>query len=182
MTDREVSDRRREQELWSRKLASRVEVPVRELIRDVEAIARDTFPRTIRVESWTADDLWTVTGNPTELHQVLLNLCTNARDAMPQGGRISITARNVGERDPTMRMEAQPRRYVMIQVTDEGPGIPQTIMGRIFEPFFTTKAIGKGTGLGLATSLSIVEGHGGFIRVSNPEQGGAQFQVYLPAV
>ena len=159
----------------------KVDIQMRLLIREVEGIAKEAFPKNIKVHTATTPDLWTVAGDPSQLLQVLLNLCINARDAMPEGGPISITARNVTAQDPAMPMDA-PGQYVMIQVNDLGTGIPQAIIGQIFDPFFTTKDVGKGTGLGLSTSLTIVKGHGGFIRVSSTPGEGAQFQVYLPAL
>jgi two-component system cell cycle sensor histidine kinase/response regulator CckA len=162
----------------------RVDIQLRHLVREVEGIARETFPKNIQVRVSTTRDLWSVAGDPTQLHQVLLNLCINARDAMPAGGEISITARNVtfDERDAGMHIDAKPGRYVVIQVNDVGTGIPQSIIDKIFDPFFTTKEIGKGTGLGLSTSRSIVKGHGGFVRVASAPGSGAQFQVFLPAL
>jgi signal transduction histidine kinase len=160
----------------------KVDIQMRHLIREVEGIAREAFPKNIKVHTATTHDLWTVAGDPSQLLQVLLNLCINARDAMPEGGAISITARNVTAQNPAMPMDAAPGQYVMIQVNDLGTGIPLAIIGQIFDPFFTTKEAGKGTGLGLSTSLTIVKGHGGFIRVSSTPGAGAQFQVYLPAM
>ena len=160
----------------------KIDIQMRHLIREVEGIAKEAFPKNIKVHTATTPDLWTVAGDPSQLLQVLLNLCINARDAMPEGGPISITARNVTARNPAMPMDAAPGQYVMVQVNDVGTGIPQAIMGQIFDPFFTTKEAGKGTGLGLSTSLTIVKGHGGFIRVSSTPGAGAQFQVYLPAL
>jgi signal transduction histidine kinase len=159
-----------------------VHIQMRYLIREVEGIAKAAFPKNVKVHTATTPDLWTVAGDPSQLLQVLLNLCINARDAMPEGGPISITARNVTAQDPTLPMDAAPGQYVMVQVNDVGTGIPQSIIGQIFDPFFTTKEAGKGTGLGLSTSLTIVKAHGGFIRVSSTPGAGAQFQVYLPAV
>lgn len=160
----------------------RVTVPIDQLIRDIERIANDTFFKTIRVEVTLAPDLAPILGDPTQLHQVLLNLCVNARDAMPGGGTLTISARPV-EVDALfagMQEDAHPGPYVMIGVSDTGTGIPQDVVDRIFEPFFTTKALGQGTGLGLSTSLAIVRSHGGFIRVQSGEGRGTSFQVYLP--
>jgi two-component system cell cycle sensor histidine kinase/response regulator CckA len=160
----------------------KVDIQMRHLIREVEGIAKAAFPKNIKVHTATTPDLWKVAGDPSQLLQVLINLCINARDAMPEGGPISITARNVTAHDPAMSVDDAPGQYVMIQVNDVGTGIPQAIIGQIFDPFFTTKEAGKGTGLGLSTSLTIVKGHGGFIRVSTTPGEGAQFQVYLPAL
>jgi two-component system cell cycle sensor histidine kinase/response regulator CckA len=117
------------------------------------------------------------------LHQVLLNLCVNARDAMPGGGRLSIFAANVtlDAAFAGANIDAKPGPHVMLQVTDSGTGIPADVIERIFEPFYTTKDVSKGTGLGLSTSLAIVKSHGGFIQVDGSPGIGATFRVYLPA-
>jgi CheY-like chemotaxis protein len=161
-----------------------VDIEVRHLVREIEAIARETFPKNIQIRATATPDLWAVAGDPTQLHQVLLNLCINARDAMPGGGQILITARNVtfDAKDATVEIDAPGGRYVLLEVSDAGTGIPQSIIDKIFDPFFTTKEVGKGTGLGLSTSLTIVKGHGGFVRVSNESGTGAQFRIYLPAL
>jgi two-component system cell cycle sensor histidine kinase/response regulator CckA len=161
----------------------RIDVQVRHLIRDMGKIARETFPKNIRIRTTMSADLWIVQGDPTQLHQVLLNLCINARDAMPDGGRIAITAENVelDQRFAAANPEAKAGPYVAIEVEDTGTGIPQEIIDKIFDPFFTTKEIGKGTGLGLSTSLSIVQSHGGFLRVSSEPGKGTRFRLCLPA-
>ena len=153
------------------------------IAREVEQIVCDTFPKTIELRaSRPSTRLWTVIGDPTQLHQVLLNLCVNARDAMPDGGTISIQHR---EREASTRPSqpgttgCKPGPYLAISVTDTGSGIPSAIRERIFEPFFTTKDIGKGTGLGLSTSLGIVQSHGGFINVTS-ELGRRQHLQDLP--
>jgi PAS domain S-box-containing protein len=159
-----------------------VEVPA--LIRDLATIVRDTFPKNIAVEDHLSPDLWWLQADPTQLHQVLLNLCVNARDAMPAGGRLTLTAKNIviDEAYAAVNIDARSGPYVTLAVEDTGTGISKAIIDKIFDPFFTTKDIGQGTGLGLATSLAIVTGHKGFMRVhSNPETG-TRFDVYLPAV
>jgi two-component system, cell cycle sensor histidine kinase and response regulator CckA len=127
--------------------------------------------------------LWTVSGNTTQLHQVLMNLCVNARDAMPDGGTIIISAENffIDENYAKMNIEASVGNYVLITVSDRGIGIPPGIIDRIFEPFFTTKELGKGTGLGLSTVLGIIKSHGGFVNVYSEPGKGSKFQVYIPA-
>jgi CheY-like chemotaxis protein len=119
---------------------------------------------------------------PTQLHQVLLNLCVNARDAMPKGGTLTLTVKNapVNAAD-ALRQLVEPGRYVCISVKDSGQGIPPDALGKIFQPFFTTKGQDKGTGLGLSTCRSIVKNHGGFISVNSKPGEGAEFKVYLPA-
>lgn len=159
--------------------------PVRpaDLIEELVRIAQQTFPKNVLVEVKMAYDLAEVRGDPTQLHQVLLNLCLNARDAMPQGGRLILSAENVqlDENYVAMNPEAKPGPYVLIGVTDTGTGIPRELAEKIFEPFFTTKEAGKGTGLGLATVMGIVKAHGGFVSLRSDEGKGAAFSVYLPA-
>jgi CheY-like chemotaxis protein len=117
------------------------------------------------------------------LHQVLLNLCVNARDAMPTGGRIRISAKNVSLDDHyvAMNIDAHVGPYVRIDVEDNGTGIDAAILDKIFDPFFTTKPVGQGTGLGLATTQTIVKSHGGFIRAYSEPNNGTRFRIYLPA-
>ncbi len=161
----------------------RVEIQMYQLITEVEKIMRDTFLKNIRFEVSAGRDLWTVRGDPTQLHQVLINLCVNARDAVAENGEISITSGNVeiDESFAGMNLESKSGPHIYIEVRDNGAGIPAEIMDRIFDPFFTTKSIGKGTGLGLSTSLAIIKSHGGFIRTTSEQGSGSSFRVYLPA-
>lgn len=156
---------------------------MRHLVKEMTAIMRETFPREIGITQQLSDDLWPVTGDATELHQVLMNLCVNARDAMPEGGRLSITARNAvfGVEHLRAHLGVLPGRFVVLAVNDTGQGIPEEIKPRLFEPFFTTKDIGKGTGLGLSTVMGIVKSHGGFITVESQVGRGTSFLVHLPA-
>jgi PAS domain S-box-containing protein len=158
-------------------------VQPRHLIGEVVRITRETFPRTIVIEEDCSSDLWPIVADATQLHQVLLNLCINARDAMPAGGRMTLRATNVVLDDhyAAMRKEATPGSYVLIEVSDTGTGIPDTVQGRIFESFFTTKGEGRGTGLGLTTSQGIVRDHGGFITFTSVPGHGTTFTVHLPA-
>ena len=153
------------------------------IAREVAQIIRDTFPKAIRFELMAKRDLWTVTGDPTQIHQVLLNLCVNARDAMESGGRLSLQLENivVDETYAGMNSGAKAGPHVMIAISDTGSGIAPEIREHIFEPFFTTKEVGKGTGLGLSTSLGIVQGHGGFINLTSEPGKGSSFRIYLPA-
>lgn len=153
------------------------------LISEIEQIAKQTFSKYIEIHTDIAPDLWMVCGNATQLHQVLINLCINARDAMPDGGCLQISAANlvVGDRHAQMYLEAPVGNYVSITISDTGVGIPPEIIERIFEPFFTTKEVGQGTGLGLSTAIGIIRSHGGFIDVSSKVGQGSQFQVFLPA-
>jgi PAS domain S-box-containing protein len=153
------------------------------LISEIEQIAKQTFSRAIEVRTdLTSQNLWTIAGDATQLHQVLMNLCVNARDAMPEGGILEISAINqwIDAHYARMNFEAKVGPYVVITVSDTGTGIPQKIVDKIFEPFFTTKELGKGTGLGLSTVIGIVKSHGGFVNVSSEIGKGTQFKVYLP--
>ncbi len=157
---------------------------VTHLISEIEEIAKETFPRDIEFKKDVPDDLWTISGDATQLHQVIMNLCVNARDSMPYGGILSITASNfyVDKNYVRMYTDAKIGSYVVIIVSDTGTGIPPEIKDRIFEPFFTTKEVGKGTGLGLSTALAIVKSHGGFIDVNSEVGKGTTFKVYFPAI
>ena len=156
----------------------------RHLIREIVKILRETLPKSIEVSYETPEEMWPINGDATQIHQVLMNLCVNARDAMPDGGKLSIKIDNayLDENYARMHLEAKPGRYVVITVADTGTGIPGHIVDKIFEPFFTTKEPGKGTGLGLSTVSGIVRGHGGFINVYSEIDKGTQFRVFLPAV
>lgn len=161
----------------------RVPLQPKHIIDDIAKIARETFPRSIEIQTSIAKNLWTLSADPTQLHQVLLNIGVNARDAMPDGGMLKISAENVKIDDNYARMhlDAKTGPYVMIEVADTGEGIPAKILDKIFEPFFTTKEVGKGTGLGLSTALAIVKSHGGFINVYTEPGKGAAFKIYFPA-
>ena len=161
----------------------RMEVEIRHLLREIAKVANDTFLKHIAVRTAIPDGLWTVLGDPTQLHQVLLNLCVNARDAMPDGGTLTLSAKNatVDSHYAGLRLEAKAGPYVVIRVEDTGTGMSPEIVERIFDPFFTTKEVGKGTGLGLSTTLAIVRSHGGFIQVDSECGKGTAFEVHLPA-
>jgi two-component system, cell cycle sensor histidine kinase and response regulator CckA len=153
------------------------------LIREIQQVIKETFPKSIELSCQIPQNLWAVSGDVTQLHQVLMNLCVNARDAMPDGGTLTISVENllVDENYARMHIDARVGSFVVISVVDTGTGIPLEILDRIFEPFFTTKDIGKGTGLGLSTVLGIVKSHNGFINVYSEEGKGSEFKVYLPA-
>ena len=157
---------------------------VRHLIAEIRQIANQTFPKSIEIYTDLAPNLWAVSGDATQLHQVLMNLVVNARDAMPDGGTLSVSAENlfIDENYARMQLEAKVGPYILITVVDTGVGMSAEIKERIFEPFFTTKELGKGTGLGLSTVMGIVKSHGGFVNVYSEIGKGTQFQVYLPAV
>ncbi|HWY40652.1 MAG TPA: PAS domain-containing protein [Chthoniobacterales bacterium] len=152
------------------------------IIEEIAKIAKETFPKTVRVRTNYADDVRLVEGDPTQLHQVLLNLCLNARDAMSEGGSLSLTAENfdVDEQYATMTPGLKAGPHVLISVMDTGTGIAQDIVEKIFDPFFTTKEPGKGTGLGLSSALGIVKSHGGVMKVYSTANGTA-FRVFLPS-
>ncbi|MDB9373517.1 hybrid sensor histidine kinase/response regulator [Nodularia sphaerocarpa] len=156
---------------------------LKHLIIEIQQIIKETFPKSIEVTTQIPPNLWTVSGDATQLHQVLMNLCVNARDAMPNGGKLKILAENllVDENYARMNIDAQVGSYIVITVIDTGMGIKPEILDRIFEPFFTTKETGKGTGLGLSTVIGIIKSHGGFVKVHSKPENGTQFQVYLPA-
>lgn len=160
----------------------RVAVQFQHVIREVKQIADETFPKTINITTDVAVDLASISGDPTQLHQVLMNLCVTARDAMPDGGALRIAVSNVllGEDYARTHIDARSGAYVLIQISDSGVGMPANVIDRIFEPFFTTKEFGKGTGLGLSTTLAIVKSHGGFINVYSDYGHGTKFNVYLP--
>ncbi|HVU26620.1 MAG TPA: PAS domain-containing protein [Verrucomicrobiae bacterium] len=161
----------------------RIPVNPKHLFKDVARIAAETFNKSISIETNIAENVWPIPGDPTQLHQVLLNLCVNANDAMPFGGRLKLAAWNfmADKNFAGMHLEARPGPYAVLEVTDTGNGISREMRDRIFEPFFTTKEIGKGTGLGLSTVLSIVKSHGGFILLESEIGKGSSFWVYLPA-
>lgn len=161
---------------------SRTPLQIRHVIQEVESIANNTFPKNIQIETKVPADLGLVLADPTQLHQVILNLCVNARDAMPDGGRLELSAANVviDAQYAVMHRAVAPGQYVMVQVTDNGSGMPREIIDRIFEPFFTTKKVGQGSGLGLSTVLGIVRSHGGFVNVYSEVGKGSTFKVYLP--
>jgi PAS domain S-box-containing protein len=161
----------------------RIVIQPKYLLKDIEHIVNDTFPKDIRLELALPHDTWSIVGDPTQVQQVLLNLCVNARDAMPNGGTLTIKTENcfADEHYVAMNRQAKLGSYVAISVTDVGVGIPSEIIDNIFEPFFTTKELGKGTGLGLSSVKAIVKNHGGFINVYSEIGRGSTFKVYLPA-
>lgn len=154
------------------------------LIKEIVKILADTLPKNIEITFSNPTDLWNVSGDATQLHQVLMNLCVNARDAMSQGGKLHIEAENVEIDDHYARMnvELKPGRYVCVSVIDTGMGISESNLSKIFDPFFTTKEQGQGTGLGLSTVASIVRSHKGFFNVYSEVGRGSRFKIFLPAI
>ena len=161
----------------------RVRIDAATVLRDLETIVRDTFPKHIAFALNLCEAPWPVLGDPTQLHQVFTNLSVNARDAMVKPGLLSITVENalLTGSLPTLPPEARPGKWLKVSVSDTGTGIGSDVQERIFEPFFTTKEFGRGTGLGLSTTLAIVRSHGGFIQVDSALGRGTRFEVYLPA-
>ncbi|MEQ1924487.1 MAG: ATP-binding protein, partial [Pyrinomonadaceae bacterium] len=150
----------------------RMPVQLKHIVKEIVGVLKETLPKSIVLDFEIAPDLWTISADPTQIHQVLMNVCINARDAMPAGGRLSIRASNtvVDESYARMNIDAVKGSYVMLSVSDTGTGIPPENVNRIFDPFFTTKDVGKGTGLGLATTMTIVKSHDGFINVYSEVQ------------
>ncbi len=163
----------------------RLQLQPRLLIKEMEKIVKGTFPKNIRVQLHCPKEVPNIIGDATQLHQVLLNLCVNARDAMPEGGILTLEAAlaEAGETDGDGALpDAPQRRYAVLRVNDTGTGIEPDMLERIFDPFFTTKGPEKGTGLGLFTAAGIVKGHEGFIRVHSKPGRGTTFAVFLPVV
>jgi PAS domain S-box-containing protein len=161
----------------------RLPLRAKDVLRDIGHILQETFPKNIRCSTRAGADLPLLSGDATQLHQVLLNLCVNARDAMPHGGSLEVRADGVDidEHYATMNPGAAPGTHVVFTVTDSGHGIPAEMRDKIFDPFFTTKELGQGTGLGLSTVLAIVKSHGGFIQVQSAPGEGTVMKVYFPA-
>ncbi|WP_315786551.1 ATP-binding response regulator [Fischerella sp. JS2] len=159
-------------------------VQVNHLFSEIKQIVEETFPKSIELATNIKPDLWAVIGDATNLHQVIMNLVVNARDAMPNGGTLSISAENlfIDQQYARMNLDACVGPYIAITIADTGIGMPTEILDRIFEPFFTTKEIGKGTGLGLSTVRGIIKGFGGFVNVFSQVGKGTEFKVFLPAV
>ncbi len=152
------------------------------MLRDVANLITATFPKSIVVDEDTPRDLWPIHANPTQIHQVLLNLCVNARDAMPSGGTLRLRAENcVLDAASAARIDgARPGAWLVLHVEDTGTGIPPEMLPRIWDSFFSTKPADKGTGLGLSTVRGIVETHHGFITLQTELNYGTTFRVYLP--
>ena len=162
----------------------RAPVQLRHLIKETEEVISQTMPKSVVTQTHVPRDLWPVTADATQLHQVLMNLCVNARDAMPEGGTLRINGSNVhiDSSGIPQNPDAAEGPYVLLEVADSGSGIPADVQKKVFEPFYTTKAVGRGTGLGLSTVAAIVRSHGGFINLYSEVGRGASFKIYLPAI
>jgi PAS domain S-box-containing protein len=157
---------------------------LKHIARDIISVIEETFPKSIELEQSIPSDLWPVLGNATQIHQVLLNLCVNARDAMPKGGTLRITAynRQLDAAEADAIPGGRPGPWLVLEVADTGTGIPPDVVERIWTPFFTTKGVGKGTGLGLSTVRGIVLNHHGFVELDTEVGRGTIFRVFLPAI
>ncbi len=162
-----------------------VPLQIKHVLGELESMIKCTFPKSIEINLDIATrDLWLVSADATHLHQVFMNFCVNARDAMPNGGSLSIAAANkvIDETYARMNFDAKVGSYVVITFKDTGMGIAPKHIDRIFDPFFTTKKLGEGTGLGLSTTMGIIKNHGGFVTVSSEVGRKTQFQIFLPAI
>ncbi len=161
----------------------RVLLQVRYVLAEICGIIRETFPRSIALKTEQQQNLWTIMGDATQLHQILLNLAVNARDAMPQGGTLTVAAENLllDEADASLRPGLEPGPHVLFKISDTGTGISSDIADKIFDPFFTNKGPDKGSGLGLSTVMGIVKSHKGHVEFDSKVGIGTEFRVYLPA-
>ncbi|HSC35597.1 MAG TPA: ATP-binding protein, partial [Thermodesulfobacteriota bacterium] len=157
---------------------------IKYLISDVLKIMKETFPKSIMIKTYSDKEIRNIKGDFTQLHQVILNICVNARDAMPGGGELVISTRNMktDESGASTYYGIEPGEYVEINISDTGSGIAPDAMDKLFDPFFTTKDVDKGTGLGLSTAYGIIKEHGGHIHVESEAGKGSKFTVYLPAI
>src|ERR1700751_4612231 len=165
-----------------RKILEPCNTNLNELAKEEISLLRNVIGERIEIEMKLAEDLNIIWADPSQIEQVLMNLCLNARDAMPNGGRLLIETQNVivAEDSHHVHSFGAHGRYVLLKVMDSGGGMDAETMAHIFEPFFTTKEVGHGTGLGLATVYGIVKQHKGFIDVESSVGNGTVFRVYLP--
>jgi PAS domain S-box-containing protein len=168
---------------FSRRQPTRpVPIDLNARIQGLVKLLQRLLPASISIEVKAGDGLDTVSADPTQLEQVIVNLCVNARDAMESGGTLTIETENVSIADhPELHQWAQPGRFVRLKVSDTGTGMTAEVRERVFEPFFTTKGAHRGTGLGLSTVYGIVQQHGGVVRVHSAPGRGSTFEVDLPA-
>lgn len=157
---------------------------LRHILNETISIIRETFPKSISIHAAIPKDLWEMRGDPTNLHQLILNLCINARDALPDGGNIRIAVENAtldGHQTTASGQGVPPGQYVHLSIADDGTGMEPEVLARIYDPFFTTKEVGRGTGLGLYTVKTIVKNHNGIIEVESTLGSGTVFRIYFPA-
>jgi two-component system cell cycle sensor histidine kinase/response regulator CckA len=167
----------------ARKTETKLEsININALIQRMRNLLKETFPKTIELMLDLAREVASITADANQITQVLLNICVNARDAMPDGGRLTLKTEEVAGKSLADFGEVRAERYVCIAVTDTGSGMDANVQSRIFEPFFTTKEVGQGTGLGLAVVYGIVKSHNGFIQVESKPTRGTTFRVYFPVV
>jgi len=161
---------------------SKTLIPIGPLVNELSKTVLHTFPKKVKIEIKSEEAPWPVSGVPTQIYQVLMNLCVNARDAMPRGGTLTLSVENteINAATAVAVPDAKPGNYVCVGVADTGTGITPDQMEKLFRPFFTTKAPGKGTGLGLSTSAGIIKNHGGFMTVASKPGQGSLFKFYLP--
>lgn len=163
----------------------RVQMNLNEIVKEVECLLLRTMPRMIEIEHTLDESLYLVNGDTGQCEQVVMNLCINAMDAMPHGGRLLLKTENISfSRDNSAQIDPSfpPGRYVRLSVSDTGRGMTADIAKHIFEPFFTTKEKGQGTGLGLSMVYSIVKSHGGYLDCRSTPDSGSTFQIYFPAL
>jgi two-component system cell cycle sensor histidine kinase/response regulator CckA len=159
-------------------------IELNKLVAQIRSMLTRSIPKMIEIDLLLADDLWPINAAPNQIDQILMNLAVNARDAMPDGGKLTIKTQNVTLDEKYCRLNplAKPGRYALITLSDTGSGMDKETVRHIFEPFFTTKEAGKGTGLGLAVVYGIVEQHGGRIICDSEPFVGTTFRIYFPAI
>ncbi len=158
------------------------EIDVNALVLEAAKLLHPTLGEQVEIKPLLADDAWTALVDPSQLTTAVLNLALNARDAMPNGGKLALETNNVylDENYANMHSEVTPGNYVMVAVSDTGAGIPANLLERVFDPFFTTKEVGKGTGLGLSMVFGFVKQSGGHIKIYSEEGHGTSVKMYLP--
>jgi PAS domain S-box-containing protein len=160
----------------------RLALDLKPMFNELRRFMFETFPKSITTEIDCPDSLWPITANPSQMHQILLNLCVNARDAMSDGGTLRLRASNKDFKTKfAKKLGIEPGRHVVIEVEDTGEGIPEELISKVFDPFFTTKDVGKGTGLGLTTVASLVRAHGGSVDIASELGKGTTFTIRMPA-
>lgn len=180
---RRVADLMQQVEALARPRTERMEIAVGSILEEAGRHLRQSVAHGLEVSTSAPEDLWAVAGDPESLRQAVMNLCVNAREAMPDGGRLEVIAENLAlkDGDPRLRSGGRPGLHVVITVADTGCGIPPQNLERIFTPFFTTKGHGQSVGVGLTAVQAIARAHGGFVTVDSEVQRGSRFRIYLPA-